>query len=206
MARGNYTIKAVASTVAGEINTGNNVFIDGTVQVLWHDVAVTNVVSNTTWVYQGRAALINVTVLNKGDFPETVNVTLYYNITANKIVGTQNITLLVGESKTLLFVWDTTGVEYCHNYTITAVAEIVPMDNNMTNNVLADGNVKVRILGDINGDDTVDLRDVYGVALAFGTSPGDTRWDLTADINGDMQVCLRDFYIVCLNFGKSCSP
>jgi len=176
------------------------------VMVLRHDVAVIDVVSDRTWVYQGHSAHINVTVWNKGDFAENVTVTLYYNITANKIVGTQNITLLVGESKTLLFVWDTTGVEYCHNYTITAVAEIVPMDNNMTNNVLADGNVKVRILGDINGDDTVDLRDVYGVALAFGTSPGDTRWDLTADINGDMQVCLRDFYIVCLNFGKSCSP
>ena len=57
-----------------------------------HDVAVTSVIADRMWVYQGFSAEINVTVLNKGDFAENVNVTLYYNVTANRMIGTRNIT------------------------------------------------------------------------------------------------------------------
>jgi hypothetical protein len=64
MLKGNYTIKAVASTVPGETNTANNVFIDRNVRVLWHDVAVVNIVSDRNWVFQGSSANINVTVKN----------------------------------------------------------------------------------------------------------------------------------------------
>jgi hypothetical protein len=48
---------------------------------LVHDVVVTKMTSNHTWVYQGFSANINLTVLNNGDFNEMANVTLYYNIT-----------------------------------------------------------------------------------------------------------------------------
>jgi hypothetical protein len=170
-----------------------------------HDVAVTNVVADRTWVYQGLAANINVTVKNNGDYPETVNVTLYYNVTAGKIVGTQNITLLVGESKTLLFVWDTTGVPNCHNYTLTAVATI-PADYKPADNTLDNVYIKVRIMGDINGDDTVDMLDIAIVARAFGSYPGHPRWNPQADLNGDGVVDMIDLAMVAINFGKTGSP
>jgi nitrous oxidase accessory protein NosD len=205
MARGNYTIKAVASTVPSEVNTANNVFIDGEVQVLWRDVAVTSVTADRTWVYQGFSANINVTVLNNGDFPETVTVTLYYNITANKIIGTQNVALLVGESKTIIFVWNTAGVEYCHNYTITAVATI-PIDNNPADNTMADGAIKVRILGDTNGDGKVDIKDILAAAKAFGETPDRPSWDPNMDLNNDGKVNIKDILIIAKNYGKNCSP
>jgi parallel beta-helix repeat protein len=205
MARGNYTIKAVAGTVPSEVNTANNVFTDGEVQVLWRDVAVTSVSADHTWVYQGFSANINVTVLNNGDFPETVAVTLYYNITANKIIGTQNVALLVGESKTLTFVWNTAGVEYCHNYTITAVATI-PLDNNPADNTLPDGRIKVRILGDTNGDGKVDIKDILAAAKAFGETPDRPNWDPNMDLNNDGKVNIKDILIIAKNYGKNCSP
>jgi hypothetical protein len=205
MARGNYTIKAVASTVPGEINTANNVFIDGQVQVLWHDVAVVNITSDRNWVFQGHSANINVTVKNNGDFPENVTVTLYYNITANEIVGTQNIILLIGESTTLQFVWNTAGVPYCHNYTLTAVAAILA-DNNPADNTLSDGSIKVRILGDLNGDGVIDMKDIRRVAVAFASYPGYPRWDPEADLNGDGVVDMKDTRFVAKNFGLGCSP
>jgi parallel beta-helix repeat protein len=203
MPRGTYTIKAIASTVLGETDIQDNTLVDGTVEILWHDVAVIDVTPEGTWVYQGYSININVTVTNEGDFPETVTVTLYYNITANKIIGTQTINLGIGENQTLIFTWDTTGVKYCHNYTITAVAEI-SFDNDPTDNTFTDGKVKVRILGDINGDGKVDIRDLSIVASAFGETPERPRWDERADINKDGKVDIRDISIVAKNFGKSC--
>lgn len=212
MSRGNYTMKAVASTVLGEINTANNVFMDGKVQVLWHDVAVVSIVSDRTWVFQGHSANINVTVKNNGDFPETPTVTLYYNITAYKIIGTQNVTLSPGQSRTIVFSWDTTGVPYCHNYTLTAVAAI-PEDNNPADNTLSDGNVKVRIMGDVNGDGTIDGRDISAASKGFGSagpnyvypgSPPTPRWNPDLDFNLDNTIDGRDIALVARSFGKSC--
>jgi parallel beta-helix repeat protein len=203
MARGTYTIKAVASTVPEETDIEDNTYTDGTVEILWHDVAIIDVTLDNTWVYQGHSININVTVTNEGDFPETVTVTLYYNITANQIIGIQTINLNIGESQTLIFVWDTTGVEYCHNYTITAVAEIT-FDNDPSDNILADGKIKVRIIGDINGDGVVDMKDIYGVALAFGSYPGHRRWNPDADLNQDGKVDIKDIYATVLNYTKEC--
>jgi len=167
----------------------------------FHDVAVINVTSNCTWVFQGFSANINVTILNRGDFGENVNATLYYNATSGDAIGTQNITLLAGENETLAFVWDTKGLPYNQNYTITAVATI-PLDVNLTDNTLATRPITVRILGDINGDGRVDGRDITIAARAFGTRPGDPRWNLDADINGDGKVDGRDLVMIARNFGK----
>jgi parallel beta-helix repeat protein len=168
---------------------------------LLHDVAVTNVTANRTWVYQGFSANINVTVFNKGNFSENVAVALYCNVTANEIVGTQNITIPAGESEILTFVWDTKGIPYNQNYTLTAAARI-PIDNYPADNTLAGGPVTVRILGDINGDGRVDGRDITIAARAFGTRPGYPRWNPDADINGDGMVDGRDITLIARNFGK----
>jgi thermitase len=175
------------------------------VEVQRHDVAVTEVVANRAWVFQGHNAYINVTVKNKGDFPENVTVTLYYNITANKVIDTRNITLLVGQNQTIVFVWNTANAEYCHNYTVTAVATI-PEDINPADNTLADGAIKVRILGDANGDGKVDIMDIFLVAKAFGETPDRPRWDPDIDLNEDGKVDIIDIFIVAKNYGKSCSP
>ena len=169
-----------------------------------HDVAVTRVVANRAWVYQGLSANVNVTMLNNGEVDENVTVTLYYNITANQMIDAQNVTLSPGQNEIVTFVWDTTGVPFCQNYTITAVATI-PLDDNPADNTLACGPINVRIMGDINGDRKVNLEDVFKVALAFGTVPGDSKWNSDADMNGDGKINLRDFFTVCLNFGKCSS-
>jgi hypothetical protein len=191
----------LSSSQSGSITVNSSGSVIGDYVTRVHDVAVTNVTSNRTWVYQGFGVGLSVTVLNKGDFDENVNVTLYYNITSGETIGTQNITILTGENGTVSFVWDTKGVAYCQNYTITAVAAI-PADTNLTDNTLACGPITVRILGDINGDGTVDLKDVYQVAQSYGTVLGDKRWNSDADMNGDGQIDLLDYYAVCLNFGK----
>jgi hypothetical protein len=167
-----------------------------------HDVAVTNVTADRTWVYQGRTVNINVTVWDNGDFPENATVTLYYNITAGNVVGVQNVTLLSGQNVTLTFVWNTVGVPICYtNYTLTAVATI-PADYTPADNTLQGGNITVRFMGDINGDGKVDIIDIHIAALAYGSRPGMPNWNPDADINGDGKIDIRDIALIAKNYGQ----
>lgn len=180
-------------------STGN---VTGNYVTHVNDVAVTNVAADRTWVYQGFIANINVTVLNKGDSDENVTVTLYCNITANQIIGAQNVTLSPGQNQTLDFWWDTTSVPYCHNYTMTAVAAI-PSDDNLTDNTLGGGPVRVRILGDMNGDGKVDILDSVEFANYFGLHKGDARWNADADMNRDGIMNVLDAILIAEHFGIS---
>ena len=62
---------------------------------------------------------------------------------------------------------------------------------------------------DINYDLTVDMKDIALAAKAFGTSPGDPKWNAHADITGpvplvpDGTIDMRDISMVAKNFGKT---
>jgi len=105
---------------------------------LVHDVAVINVFSLLPWVYQGAIDPINVTVTNPGDFNElTVDVYAFYD--GIQAAPKQTTSLNIGETKTLTFNWDTTGVPPGF-YTVSANATI-PIDDVPGNNYLP-GNVQ----------------------------------------------------------------
>ena len=57
-------------------------------------------------------------------------------------------------------------------------------------------------LGDVNRDGKVDLKDVYMLGRAYGSSLGHPRWNVACDINGDLKIDLKDYFIVCRNYGK----
>jgi uncharacterized protein (DUF2141 family) len=61
--------------------------------------------------------------------------------------------------------------------------------------------VTVRIPGDINGDGIVDMRDMKIVQDAFGSVPGNPRWNPIADLNGDGRVDMLDLFIVQKHYG-----
>jgi len=130
---GTYTISAEVPPVEGEEDkdTGNNIYIDGTVTllpVLEHDVAVTGV-SAPDEVTQGKVVTISVDAANPGDSDENFDITVTYNTTP---IGTQSVTLASKDVKTVLFNWNTTGVDP-DTYTITAEA-ILAEDEDLTNN------------------------------------------------------------------------
>jgi parallel beta-helix repeat protein len=60
-----------------------------------------------------------------------------------------------------------------------------------------------RVLGDVNGDERVDMLDILLVAKAFGSSPGDSRGNPHADVNDDGKVDIVDILLVARNFGKT---
>lgn len=61
----------------------------------------------------------------------------------------------------------------------------------------------VELIGDINGDGKVDIKDVYAAGLAFGAKTGESRWDSKADLNGNGRVDLADLWVICDNFGQT---
>jgi thermitase len=59
------------------------------------------------------------------------------------------------------------------------------------------------ILGDVDFDGEVDMQDVYIVIQAFGSYPGQPRWNPSADIDKDDRISMRDIYLVITSFGKT---
>jgi outer membrane protein assembly factor BamB len=205
---------AVAGGVVFVGSDDGNVYAFGA-----HDVAVTNVSSPKKVIGQSMTGNVTATVANLGSFPETVNVTLYANMTAflngaatsneTKIGSFTNVPVGVGNNVNLTFVWNTTGLAK-GNYTISAYATPVPGETDTADNNCTDGWAIVSITGDVTGpngvpDGQVNLMDVYKVAMQFGSSPPtwDPCWGPVCDINNDGAVNLKDYYKVCMCFGQT---
>lgn len=67
-------------------------------------------------------------------------------------------------------------------HTISAAASKIMNEADTENNVLVDGKVKIRMLGDINDDDSVDILDVVLAARAYGSKPEAINWNAFADL------------------------
>ncbi len=59
------------------------------------------------------------------------------------------------------------------------------------------------LVGDLNGDGKVDIKDIAIVAKAYGSLPGDSNWNPVADINGDGKVDIKDIAIVAKHYGET---
>lgn len=179
------------------------------------DVAVTNVTTSKTGcavetVGLGLTANVTVAVLNLGCVAETFNVSVIANPKTTPSViklENQSVSLLAGERKTLLFVWNTTGASY-DNYTISAVADTVPGEVNTANNKYDYGRMEVSIPGDIDGvQETggklwVDLSDLVLLALSYNSVPGNPRWNPNADIENIGQVELGGLIILAQHYNQ----
>ena len=167
-----------------------------------HDVAIINVKASANEAYQGWMINVNVTAENQGEYAETFNVTAYCNET---IIGTQTVTALAPDtSTTLTFIWNTTTVTPCQNYTIKAEASIVSGETDTADNKLTDGTVKIKIPGDANGDKKVDWQDLLIFARAYGSFQGEPAYVPEADFNSDGKIDWKDLLALARNYGKTC--
>ena len=156
--------------------------------------------------YSGRVVNVTVTAANLGDTTETFNVTTYYDSIP---IGTQTVTdLMPSQNAILIFEWDTTGLEECTNYTISAEASPVEYELDLENNKLsADVAVKIKILGDVNGDGIVDIFDIVLTAAAYQSTTGDPEWNSEADVAPLFGLIdIFDIVTVASRWGQTCNP
>jgi hypothetical protein len=174
-----------------------------------YDIAVTNVSPSKTVVGQDYSLNTNVTAANQGDFPETFNVTLYANTTA---IETKEITLEGGASTTIAFTWNTTGYAK-GNYILNACAWPVLGEVNVEDNTFNYGTVMVTVLGDANGDRTVNVLDLISIVNHLGHTNGDghtpysTDWYkcMNTDIKEDGAHNVLDLILCASHLGESWS-
>ena len=158
------------------------------------DVAITDIIVNSTKVYVGQTVTLTISVMNKWYETETFNLTIYANYTSLKTFTISNLTSY--SKATLTFYWNTSYLTP-GKYAISAQAEILPGEIEIDDNVNTDGIIEVLMLDvDFNGDDVVNVLDLRIVAIYFGEI-GDSPYDL----NFDNIVDIEDLQIVVANYG-----
>lgn len=166
-----------------------------------HDIGIASVMSKTV-LCEGccEYASISVTIFNYGIYRETFNVAVYVNMSIIDMIT--DITLMNGTYVTVTVTWSTTDCVKGECYNITAVADSVLDEWEITDNILIDHTVLVTIPGDVNGDRKVRIDDILAVALAFGSNCGEPRYEPNLDINCDCKIRIDDVLTAALNFGQ----
>lgn len=167
-----------------------------------HDIAITKVAPASNTVANDSSLNIAVTVANHGNFTETVTVSVFIDNGTN-VAPSQNTTLASGASTILNFVWNATGWAL-GGYNITAAAPLAG-DATPADNTLKYGTIQVTppgLLGDVNGDGKVDMKDLALAILAWNSFPGKPNWNPAADVDGSGRVDLHDLVIIIMQFGK----
>ena len=118
-----------------------------------HNVAVTSVEPSSTMIPPGTILEVKVTVKNEGIYSESFDVSLHYD---GHLIGTQSVNNLASKAtKVISFNWDTTGVTPGPDYTLTAVADVVPGETYTDDNARSSEPVKVGELSIIKIQPTV---------------------------------------------------
>ena len=113
------------------------------------------------------------------------------------LAPTQNITLT--------FSWNTTGLRPCRTHTIWAETTAIQGELNLDNNIFVDGQVKIKMLGDINGDDKIDIYDVVAATSIYGYREGDPGWNPEADVAPPWGIInIYDIVAITSLYGQTC--
>jgi len=104
------------------------------------------------------------------------------------------------------------SIEYYNSYisnslNTSSVSNDVPLDTVDQKYIYAELTLtfKPTLLGDLNGDCTVNIIDLNIVARAYGTRPGNEKWNPVADLNDDDVINIIDMNIVARQYGKTCT-
>lgn len=167
-----------------------------------HHVAVTDVAADLPVAYQGWIVYVNVTVKNEGNATETFDAHFYFD---GNLGNTTTVTNLDPDQvRVMLLMWNTSTAQACHNYTILGTVDPVPYQTDLSDVNFTDGKVKIRLMGDVNGDGRVDMKDIAQLVAVFRSSPIKPNWDLLNDLDRNAIVDMHDIAICIMHFNEHC--
>jgi PKD repeat protein len=139
----------------------------------------------------------------------SVNETVIFDATASKpgwngtaYTSIVNYTWDFGDGNVISGNYSTIAHTYATygNFTVTLT---VIDDNEQTGNITKTVTVHPFVLiGDLNGDGTVDILDAIIFGNSFGKSVGDPDFNPKADLNGDGTINILDAIILAIHFGQ----
>jgi hypothetical protein len=123
-----------------------------------------------------------------GNIPE-LSSTLLENssVTGSGALATISFTVL-NYGNTTINITDTRLL----NPAATDITTIAPISKLLT----------IRLPGDVNGDNEVNMADVVIALKAFGSTPGTSRWNPAADINNIGKIDMSDIIAILAHFGQ----
>jgi len=111
------------------------------VKVVVHDVAVTSVTPSVREAFPCQIVNVSVVVRNEGNVFETFDVSAYYD---SALIGTVTVWNLAPQTdKIIVFKWNTSCLQP-GDYTLSAVASIVPGEVDIEDNTFVDGIVQIK--------------------------------------------------------------
>jgi PKD repeat protein len=191
-----YIVTLNVTDAEGFWNTTSRILIIA----IMHDVAVKEIQSMNN-PYNDWNVQVKVKVKNLGTVNETFNVTLYVN---NTFIGKNQVSSLGPFlTTTLTFTWNTTGLTPLKNYTLQAIADILPDEINMTDNILEYGPIFTRLLGDASFDRKIDILDLVIVTSIYGSTSNSPNWNIMADLAPDGKIDILDVVKVTSIYGTT---
>lgn len=190
---GNYTVNLNVTDSEGFWNTTTKIV---TVKII-HDIAVLKI-ECLNEIYNNWLTKIKITVKNKGTYTETFNVTAYYNTSRIDVITVTDLESL--EEKTVIIMWNTTGLTPLMNYTVWVEASSLPEESNVSDNRLTYGLVKIKLLGDVIFDRCIDISDVVKVARVYDLKENLPNWDPQTDLIPDGIIDISDIVVVASRY------
>jgi len=165
-----------------------------------HDIAMVEVKPLSNRIYAGQMIDIKATIRNEGRETETFEVLGHCE---DSLIGTISVSDLTPWQQIVVTLkCDTILLPPGRNYVISIEAEPVDGEEILENNAKTI-TVKVNLMGDINGDNSVNILDVSIAAKAFGSYLGHERWNPDADMNLDKTINVIDIALVAKEYGKA---
>jgi len=182
-------------------------------QIFNLSITVTNVADLDTFefVFQYNTTLLDAKEIVVSSFADRD-----YKVSKNMIDDTQGLVTLriesinpplqVNESLELATItfevtyavqWPTAPIE--HYFSFNSTELLTPILHDPTEALYRYRPIR----GDLNSDGRVGISDLFKVAKAYGTSPGDEKWDPIADLNNDDIINIFDLIKVARNYGRT---
>ena len=58
-------------------------------------------------------------------------------------------------------------------------------------------------VADLDKNGQINILDIFIVARAYGSKPGDPNWNAVADLNKDNVINILDIFIIAWDYGKT---
>jgi len=169
-----------------------------------HNVAITSVTPSATEVFAAQIVNINVVSKNLGTTTEDFNVTVCYD---SQVIGIETLTdIAPDEETTLQFVWDTSGVP-SSTYVIKALADVVPGETIIWNNIYVDSTVNIKPTYDLSVSVEAPLHLVAGESSILKATVCNVGWK-SIETNVELQLLIdgnivNNTVLVGLDVGSS---